>query len=475
MTTTAPRRPPARLRARARRRPGLLRPRVPRRPTRRSASTPAPARSAAWPCPTDRPTSRAAAACSARCRAPSSRPRSACSTPRSSCPCVELGWTKTDAATICQARTDGAVGQLRRILGDEPDGLDRVNELLARAVEPLRPEGRSLYAGIASLGIPDDPLTAMWRRGDMLREYRGDSHIAAWVSAELDATEIGLLTELYWGLPLRSYSRTRAWTDEQFDAATERLESRGLIARRCVHRRRPGAARGHRGRTPTSRCGRRSTPSATTPTSCSRCSRPWGEAIRAAKGYPASGPHDLARATAASRDGSGSMIVTDDHLDRRRCGRVRRGRPAGTPSPRVCAGARCACRPRGRSATTARSTSTVAAARLGMPVVRDDDHGVTADRARLDDRAHAEHGGRARPRADRSRRRPVPAVLAARPQGAARRLGQLLRLPHEPARVAGTARRARAPRPHGRHRRPRHRAASTPTSGSTPRRRRTPA
>jgi hypothetical protein len=43
--------------------------------------------------------------------------------------------------------------------------------------------------------------------GDMLREYRGDP-TTAWVSAGFDATEIGLLSELYWGLPMRSYSRT---------------------------------------------------------------------------------------------------------------------------------------------------------------------------------------------------------------------------------------------------------------------------
>ena len=163
-------------------------------------------------------------------------------------PCVELGWQRTDAATICAARTDGAIAQLRRILGDEPAGLERANELLARAVEPLRPEGRALFAGLSALGVPDDPLTALWRRGDMLREYRGDSHIAAWVSAGLDATEIGLLTELYWGLPLRSYARTRAWTNEQFDAATERLESTGPDRRRRLHRGRARAARAHRGR-----------------------------------------------------------------------------------------------------------------------------------------------------------------------------------------------------------------------------------
>jgi len=144
-------------------------------------------------------------------------------------PFVTQGWTLTDAPTICAARDDGAIAQLLRLLGAEPVGLARVNELLERAVEPLRPEGRPLYSGQRSLSMPDTPLGAMWRKGDMLREFRGDSHVTAWVSAGLDATEIGMMSELYWGLPMRSYSRTRAWTDSQFDAAHERLKSRGVL------------------------------------------------------------------------------------------------------------------------------------------------------------------------------------------------------------------------------------------------------
>ncbi|MEO5724018.1 MAG: hypothetical protein ABIQ39_16610, partial [Ilumatobacteraceae bacterium] len=56
-------------------------------------------------------------------------------------PAVAYGWTLTDASKICQARTDGAVGQLDRILGPSPDGIDRVVELLQQANKPLRPEG----------------------------------------------------------------------------------------------------------------------------------------------------------------------------------------------------------------------------------------------------------------------------------------------------------------------------------------------
>ena len=55
--------------------------------------------------------------------------------------------------------------------------------------------------------------------GGLLREYRGDVHTAAWTSVGLDATEIGLLSELYWGLPAGAYRAHPPWTDPQFDQA----------------------------------------------------------------------------------------------------------------------------------------------------------------------------------------------------------------------------------------------------------------
>ncbi|MCU0261536.1 MAG: hypothetical protein MUE78_10995 [Ilumatobacteraceae bacterium] len=209
-------------------------------------------------------------------------------------PLVQLGWTRTDATTICTARTDGAVAQLRRILGDRPEGVERAAELLQRAAEPLRPEGRPLFAGVRSLGVPDDPLAAVWRLGDLIREYRGDAHTASWISAGVDATEICLLTELYWGLPLRSYSRTRAWSDDDFDAATDRLRSRGWIDDTG-------------GFTEAGRAAREAIEVATDAQMAGALAAlgddaaellailtPWGATVRDAKGYLPSGPHDLA-------------------------------------------------------------------------------------------------------------------------------------------------------------------------------------
>jgi hypothetical protein len=209
-------------------------------------------------------------------------------------PAVTKGWTLTDAHTICQARDDGAIAALHRIIGVNPNGADRTRALLLRAVAPLRPEGRPLYAGLRSLPLPGSVMGDVWRLGDMLREYRGDSHTAAWVSKGITATEIGVLSELYWGLSIKSYSRTRGWSDDDYQTAIDNLTAQQLIT-----------ADGQL--TDEGRNIREDIEIATdqqmTPVldalgddvdELIELLTPWGHAIREAKGYPMSGPHDLA-------------------------------------------------------------------------------------------------------------------------------------------------------------------------------------
>jgi hypothetical protein len=209
-------------------------------------------------------------------------------------PLVDVAWSRTDAATIREARAKGAVDQLRRILGDEPDGAARAVELLAAASAPLPIAGRPMAAGIRSLPVPSDPLAAVWHHGDFLREYRGDSHNAAWVAAGLTPTQIGLLTEMYWGLGMRTYSRSRGWTEAQFDAAEADLRARGLL---------DGDGFSDAGREL-----RESIEVATDEQMAPALDalgddvfelftimEPWGSAVRAGLGYLSDGPHDLAK------------------------------------------------------------------------------------------------------------------------------------------------------------------------------------
>ena len=113
--------------------------------------------------------------------------------------------------------------------GDDPDGLSWATEVLARKADAAPGEGRALFSGLLSLGFPDDPVGACWRAADLVREHRGDSHIAAWIDADLDACEIGILTDPWRGQPLKSWVRSRGWTEDELDGAIERLSSRGLL------------------------------------------------------------------------------------------------------------------------------------------------------------------------------------------------------------------------------------------------------
>jgi len=144
-------------------------------------------------------------------------------------PAVARGWELTDPEAILDARLHGATAQLRRLLGDEPAGRSRAAELLRRAADAAGGEGRSLFSGLRALGSPGDPMGDFWRAADLVREHRGDSHIVAWVDRDLDAVEIGLVTDLWAGRRFRSWVRTRGWDDAALDAGADRLRARGLL------------------------------------------------------------------------------------------------------------------------------------------------------------------------------------------------------------------------------------------------------
>lgn len=217
--------------------------------------------------------------------------------PAAVAPAVDLGWTRTDAASICAARDRGALAQLERILG-HPDDLAELTDLVDRATAGLSLAGRPLAAGVAALPDPDHPWGRLFRRGDLLREFRGDSHTIAWAHAGLDAVEIGLLTELFWGLPLRTYTRTRAWSDADFDAAEERLRSRGLLTAGGTFTEAGRALREQVEVATDDQCAQIITALGDDLPTVLATLGAWGRTLRSGHAYPQSGPHELAERAA---------------------------------------------------------------------------------------------------------------------------------------------------------------------------------
>ncbi len=141
-------------------------------------------------------------------------------------------WEKATPDAFLAARLRAADAALREILGNEVGG-DEVAEaavLAERAARRASIVGRPLCAAHVSLPWPNEPHLVLWHAISILREYRGDGHIAALVSCDLDACE-ALVThgasndgEISGGV----LQRSRAWPQDEWEAAKGRLAARGL-------------------------------------------------------------------------------------------------------------------------------------------------------------------------------------------------------------------------------------------------------
>jgi len=134
----------------------------------------------------------------------------------------KAGWSE-----LVAARDEATTGSLRELLGAVDPAA--VTAVLGRGIDAADGAGRPLFAGLAGRPLPDDPYGRLWRVCDILREHRGDSHTAAWLAAGLDAVEMNVLTEVWLGMPMFSYSATRVWPPDALSAAADRLRSRGFL------------------------------------------------------------------------------------------------------------------------------------------------------------------------------------------------------------------------------------------------------
>src|ERR687897_117690 len=97
-------------------------------------------------------------------------------------------WTRADPATALLARLDGARASLAALVGESAEVAEAA-ELLRDAADGLPPVGRPLAAANAALPWPDDPLGVLWQAATILREHRGDGHVAALLVAGLEGAQ----------------------------------------------------------------------------------------------------------------------------------------------------------------------------------------------------------------------------------------------------------------------------------------------
>jgi hypothetical protein len=147
---------------------------------------------------------------------------------------IPRAWTLASPEQVVAARLEIVRGSLTRLLGGpEAVAVPEVAELaglLREACSVLTPEGRPLYAGHADLPWPEEPLLELWHAATLLREHRGDGHIAVLVRAGLSGLE-ALITHTATGRGFTedAAKATRGWNDEQWAAGRAALAERGLV------------------------------------------------------------------------------------------------------------------------------------------------------------------------------------------------------------------------------------------------------
>ena len=146
---------------------------------------------------------------------------------------IPSAWETIPPEASVAARERGSAASVRRILGDEladSPGLVRAADLTTKAATSAPTEGRVMYAGMRTLPVPSDPVARLWHSATMLREHRGDGHVAALVGARIGGTEAHVLSALEHGHPPAGVVRAHPPpAEEAAGRGHGRLRERGLV------------------------------------------------------------------------------------------------------------------------------------------------------------------------------------------------------------------------------------------------------
>ena len=147
-------------------------------------------------------------------------------------------WAVASPATFLDARLAAVDAALRRLLGADviaSAALAEAAEIATAAAAAAPTAGRALGAANAALPVPEEPHLALWRAQTVLREHRGDGHVAALLTGGIDPVESLVLVAA--GAPVEqeavrspeNWRTWRGWTADEWLAGAVRLAGRGLV------------------------------------------------------------------------------------------------------------------------------------------------------------------------------------------------------------------------------------------------------
>ncbi len=146
---------------------------------------------------------------------------------------LPAAWAAASPAAVLSARAEAADAALRRGLGDAVESAEVAEAagLARRAAESATAfaAGRALFAAHAELPWPQAPHLQLFHAQTLLREFRGDGHVAALMLAGVSGPEALVLQVAAGEADGRFLRVTRGWSREQWAATIDGLRAKGLV------------------------------------------------------------------------------------------------------------------------------------------------------------------------------------------------------------------------------------------------------
>jgi hypothetical protein len=138
-------------------------------------------------------------------------------------------WAVAGPDSALLARHESAVAALRRYGVDDCESVRTAAELAGRAAKHAGVDGRPLFAANRALPWPDEPVLALWHALTLLREHRGDAHVAVLIAEGISGRESNVLQTAAGRVPREYMMRARDYDDDSWREHEIALAARGLL------------------------------------------------------------------------------------------------------------------------------------------------------------------------------------------------------------------------------------------------------
>ncbi|WP_220191971.1 SCO6745 family protein [Ktedonospora formicarum] len=140
-------------------------------------------------------------------------------------------WSFSTPERVIQVRLSAADAALRRLLGERMGSQEvaEAAELAREATRGCSVVGRALYATYAALPWPQESHLVLWHAATLLREFRGDGHVAALLGEGIDGCEAHVLQVGMGNVTKEVILPSRGWNEEEWQAAIQSMQRKGLL------------------------------------------------------------------------------------------------------------------------------------------------------------------------------------------------------------------------------------------------------